>query len=469
MTRRMNFAALLGGAIVAAHFAVAQPCQPDWDTTIGSPGISSGYVGAIREWNDGGGDDLYVGGSFDNIIGVGGTKLLARWNRETNAWSSVGGGMGTGFTNGFITSILPYFDGQEELLVVAGFFADAAGTPDTKSIAAWNGSSWRSIGASFPSNSANSVWSMHVWNGTGNSRLYVGGGFTIIAGQNGVGVAAWDGEAWQPLATTITGFSPTVFALTSFNDGSGDKLYAAGRFDTINGVNARLVARWNGTSWSAVGAGLVPNASTSDISALVVFDDGNGAALYAGGYDFRPNGGTSSSVVKWNGTNWTRVGQAIGGRVTTLRVFDDGGGPKLYAGGTAQPGIQYFSRLEGNSWVTVAGGVGGDGVPPSQFPSVFAMREWGNALYVGGNFTLAGGEPATGLAAYTGCPTLLIGDLNCDGLVNNFDITPFVLALSDAAAYEAEFPDCDRAAADVNGDGLINNFDIDAFVALIGG
>lgn len=59
---------------------------------------------------------------------------------------------------------------------------------------------------------------------------------------------------------------------------------------------------------------------------------------------------------------------------------------------------------------------------------------------------------------------LLRGDMNCDGRVNNFDIDAFVLALIDADAYVAAYPDCDHSNADVNEDGYVNNFDIDAFV-----
>ncbi|MGE0481667.1 MAG: dockerin type I repeat-containing protein [Phycisphaerae bacterium] len=61
------------------------------------------------------------------------------------------------------------------------------------------------------------------------------------------------------------------------------------------------------------------------------------------------------------------------------------------------------------------------------------------------------------------------GDLNCDGSVNNFDIDPFVLALTDPTGYAGTFPGCDRSAADVNQDGAVNNFDIDGFVALLVG
>lgn len=61
------------------------------------------------------------------------------------------------------------------------------------------------------------------------------------------------------------------------------------------------------------------------------------------------------------------------------------------------------------------------------------------------------------------------GDMNCDGLINNGDIDPFVLALTDPSGYAAAYPDCDRNLADVNGDGFVNNGDIDSFVALLSG
>jgi hypothetical protein len=61
------------------------------------------------------------------------------------------------------------------------------------------------------------------------------------------------------------------------------------------------------------------------------------------------------------------------------------------------------------------------------------------------------------------------GDVNCDVLVNNGDIDPFVLALTDSAAYTLQYQGCNIMNADINGDGLVNNGDIDAFVALLTG
>lgn len=63
----------------------------------------------------------------------------------------------------------------------------------------------------------------------------------------------------------------------------------------------------------------------------------------------------------------------------------------------------------------------------------------------------------------------VLGDLNCDGILNNFDIDPFVLALVDPAGYAAAYPDCNRQNADANGDGSVDNFDIDPFVELLTG
>lgn len=60
-----------------------------------------------------------------------------------------------------------------------------------------------------------------------------------------------------------------------------------------------------------------------------------------------------------------------------------------------------------------------------------------------------------------------LGDLNCDGVVNNFDIDAFVAALVDPAGYSDAYPDCSGSLGDVNQDGVLNNFDIDGFVDLL--
>ncbi len=63
---------------------------------------------------------------------------------------------------------------------------------------------------------------------------------------------------------------------------------------------------------------------------------------------------------------------------------------------------------------------------------------------------------------------VIAGDMNCDGLVDFSDINPFVLRMTDPAAYASQYPDC-PANADINGDGVVNFADINPFIALLTG
>ncbi|TWT45825.1 hypothetical protein RAS1_22600 [Phycisphaerae bacterium RAS1] len=59
------------------------------------------------------------------------------------------------------------------------------------------------------------------------------------------------------------------------------------------------------------------------------------------------------------------------------------------------------------------------------------------------------------------------GDMNCDGVANVLDINPFVLALSNPAAYAEQNPLCDRLNGDLEGDGNLTVLDINPFVAVL--
>jgi len=59
------------------------------------------------------------------------------------------------------------------------------------------------------------------------------------------------------------------------------------------------------------------------------------------------------------------------------------------------------------------------------------------------------------------------GDMNCDALVNFSDINPFVLALTNPAGWQAQYPNCDLLNGDINGDGFVDFADINPFVRLL--
>ncbi len=117
-------------------------------------------------------------------------------------------------------------------------------------------------------------------------------------------------------------------------------------------------------------------------------------------------------------------------------------------------------------------GAESDGTVGSEGKSAVAWRADRLVYYSCGNTgaTFGGGDWAQLTANMCTCPVEAsdTGDLNCDGVLNAFDIDPFVLALADEEAYYAAFPDCDRMHADINCDGTVDAFDIDAFVGCIG-
>jgi len=72
-------------------------------------------------------------------------------------------------------------------------------------------------------------------------------------------------------------------------------------------------------------------------------------------------------------------------------------------------------------------------------------------LYNPDNVVLTGFVPAT---------PFLLGDVNCDGVVDLLDVSPFASALTDPAG----FPGCDILRADMNQDDLVNGADVQPFV-----
>jgi hypothetical protein len=66
--------------------------------------------------------------------------------------------------------------------------------------------------------------------------------------------------------------------MTVFDDGTGPALYAGGGFTQAGDVSSPYVARWSGSSWSAV-----PTGMTTPVTALDIFDFGNGPELVAAG------------------------------------------------------------------------------------------------------------------------------------------------------------------------------------------
>ena len=343
-------------------------------------------MSALGVFDDGSGPALYVGGRFDSASGVS-ANHIARW--DGTSWSALGAGMNT-----YVNALAEYDGGSGSALYVGGEFLIADGIV-AHHIARWDGMEFSAIATGNGMGFLGGVAALEVFDDGSGPALYVGGDFSTVGNLVTHGIARWDGAGWSTvgLPSEHSSFDNYVGDMLVWDDGSGPALYAGGRFDDIGGAEPLGVARWDGTSWTAIGD--LPRYAV----ALAVFDDGSGPALYAAGkYESDP---TLGNVARWDGSVWSRVGDGLSDYVYALAVFDDGNGPALYAGGafwaSGNTEVWRVAKWDGSAWSPL--GTGMD-------DRVYALTTYddgsGLALYAGGGFDDAGGVEVNGVARWDG-------------------------------------------------------------------
>ncbi len=220
-------------------------------------------------------------------------------------------------------------DGSGPALYLGGSFASVDGVT-ANDIAKWDGTSWSAVGGGLAGTSSG-VGALTVFDDGHGPALYAGGAFVSAGGVAASNVAMWDGAHWSALGSGLGGPSDAVAALAAFDDGHGPALYAGGSFTTAGGVTANHIAKWKGSAWSPVGGGMAGGADES-VYALVAFDDGHGPALIAGGPFDNAGGTTMLGIARWNGSVWSPLDAGMNGAVFALATFDDGSGPALFRG-----------------------------------------------------------------------------------------------------------------------------------------
>ena len=195
---------------------------------------------------------------------------------------------------------------------------------------------------------------------------------------------------WETLGAGVAGVAND---LVVFDDGNGPALYVGGLFTSAGGANANRVARWDGQAWSPLGVGV-----NNTVIAMTVFDDGGGDALYVGGVFLMAGGNPAVRIAKWDGQTWSPLGAGASSSVQALAVFDDGNGQALYAGGIflMAGGIEVnrIAKWDGQEWSALGTGVDGT----IQDLRVFDDGT-GPALYACGFFNAASGVPGTSYIA----------------------------------------------------------------------
>ncbi|MCY2961266.1 MAG: hypothetical protein NTY35_13980 [Planctomycetota bacterium] len=449
---------LRAGLVSARHVA-------RWDGVSWNPlgaGLD-GTVAALAAFDDDGPGPrpraLYAAGAFSSAGGLA-VNGIARWNGA--GWEPLAGGL-----DGPATSLATYDpDGAgpaREELVVGGFFERASGV-QVHGVARWNGLGWSPLGIGVSgSASVSSVQSLASFDPDGIGpqppRLFVGGSFSNAGGAPANGVASWDGSGFSNLATGVSagGSFPALRAFTTFDDGSGAKLYATGLVRSVGGVTANAdafdsapllsVARWDGGAWTSLGAPSASNTNAIGRALASVDDDGDGIdSLFVGGFFARSGPLGTAGVARWNGASWQPLGTGRGldAQIHSIAAQPAPGAPVLVGGAFVTAGAQivnrvalwndvsaqwnplgagvddvvravqvhagsfwaggdfrssagaplrHLARFQGSSWVDVGGGTDGP---------VLALATWQGQLAVGGDFRRAGGLPTGPVALWNG-------------------------------------------------------------------
>jgi hypothetical protein len=325
-------AADLGLLLAAWGVCRSSTCpENDWLPGFTKPG-TGGDVHATITHDDGTGLALYVAGSFGTAGGLSVPSNIARWHGET--WSAVPGDLSSS-----VRALEVHDEGSGEALFAAGTFSSIDGVPFGR-IARWDGVAWSPLAGGLGS----TVWALESFDDGSGPALYAGGAFTTANGAPANRIAKWDGTVWSPLGAGLNG---TVRTLQVHDDGSGPALYVGGEFTTAGGAPANRIARWDGAEWSALGSG----ASDHVWSLASVGDEMPAAAgLVVGGTFTSVDGVSAARIARWTGREWTALGSTLNGTVQSLAVYDDGNGAQLYAGGTFLGTFNRLARWDGATW-----------------------------------------------------------------------------------------------------------------------
>ncbi len=194
----------------------------------------------------------------------------------------------------------------------------------------------------------------------------------------------------SPASITFSAIGNT-YGATAFNQSSpacvivqGSDIYIGGWFTLAGKVVANGIVKWNGSEWVKLGSSFNGN-----VYALQFI----GSDLYAGGSFTKAGTMTVNYIAKWNGTEWSALSGGVNNTVISLTTD----GVNLYAGGAftiaGSTTANYVAKWDGTSWSNLGTGVNS---------TVYSVFSFGGNLYAGGYFSIAGGVAAKRAAVWNG-------------------------------------------------------------------
>ncbi len=177
-------------------------------------------------------------------------------------------------------------------------------------------------------------------------KLFAAGAFYDIAGLNAKGVGVWDGVTWDNAGAGLVGAS-WLLGLETFSGGLltiGDIL---GVRDPANGatIPTRGIARWDGARWHSFGAGL-----SGSPQSLAIDGDAPVVAV-----EVPASNPSRAAILRWTGDAWTSLGELPGRAFDTSIVAQDG--VIVVTGRWFDDSLRYYTnylaRWDGQQWTTL--------------------------------------------------------------------------------------------------------------------
>lgn len=327
------------------------------------------------------GTDVYVGGSMLHAGGVP-VNRIAKW--DGTKWSALGDGIGNN-PDSYVYSIV--VEGNN--IYVGGEFKTAGGV-SANGIARWDGANWSSLGSGVSNETPGSRAYVSAIAIKGND-VYVGGRFTKAGNLSANRVAKWDGVNWSSLGSGVGTDSLNTVLSMAFR---GNELYVGGVFLSAGAVNTNFIAMWNGNNWNDLSGGLL-----GTVRSIAV--DGNN--IFAGGSFLTAGTIPANKIARWDGSTWYSLANGINsqtGYVNSIVVS----GSIIYVGGrfvtAGDVNANHVAKFSGTMWASMGSGLsGGTGI---EAPLARSLAINGNLVYVGGNFSSAGGSLARNIAVWDG-------------------------------------------------------------------
>ena len=337
------------------------------------------------------GKNLFIGGWF--VIPSITATNIAKWNGSS--WERLGNGVSTDCAGRLGVNALVI---KGNVIYAGGSFSRAGSVP-ANNVAVWDGRAWSTLGPGlggncFDDQGYGAVNALAVR----GSSLYAGGIFHNAGSLRVTNLAVWDGRSWSSVGGGVSGgvgfsyvfggtnelYSGAVSALYA----SGNGLYVGGYFTAAGTLPASNIALWNGKSWDNLNGGLTSPRPDVRVSAITSSQRG----LVVGGRFDRADSVSAQNIARWDGSSWIAIGAGFSGPVFALA-------DALYAGGdfglSGQTQAAFIARLDGDRWNPLQPGTGN--APIGTAVGISAAH---GKAYPFGNLTSAGSVPVQNVAQW---------------------------------------------------------------------